>query len=208
VTAPTPSARRLEVADVATAVIDTGTPEGAAAPPALLLHGSGPGVTAIANWRAVIPALAADRRVIAPDQLGFGGTATGERRTYGRTAWTDHALALLDTLGIGTVDIVGNSMGGAIGLSIAAARPQAVRRLVLMGSVGVAMALPPRAGQGPPVLMVHGRDDRVVPWRNSSAQLVDLLPDARLHVLSGCGHWTMIERTADFLAVVQPFLAG
>jgi len=34
-------------------------------------------------------------------------------------------------------------MGGAIGLSIAAARPQAVRRLVLMGSVGVAMALPP-----------------------------------------------------------------
>jgi len=59
-----------------------------------------------------------------------------------------------------------------------------------------------------PVLMIHGRDDRVVPWRSSSAQLVDLLPDARLHVLSGCGHWTMIERTADFLAVVQPFLAA
>jgi pimeloyl-ACP methyl ester carboxylesterase len=131
------------VAGVATAVIDTGTPEGAAAPPALLLHGSGPGVTATANWRAVIPALAADRRVVAPDQLGFGGTATGERRTYGRAAWTDHALALLDTLGIGTVDIVGNSMGGAIALSIATARPELVRRLVLMGSVGVAMALPP-----------------------------------------------------------------
>jgi 2-hydroxymuconate-semialdehyde hydrolase len=58
-----------------------------------------------------------------------------------------------------------------------------------------------------PVLLVHGRDDRVVPWRSSSAQLVDLLPDARLHVLSRCGHWTMIERTGDFLAVVQPFLA-
>jgi pimeloyl-ACP methyl ester carboxylesterase len=37
---------------------------------------------------------------------------------------------------------------------------------------------------------------------------VDLLPDARLHVLSRCGHWTMIERMADFLAVVQPFLAA
>ena len=57
VTAPTLSAGRLEVAGVATAVIDTGTPAGAAAPPALLLHGSGPGVTATANWRTVIPAL-------------------------------------------------------------------------------------------------------------------------------------------------------
>jgi 2-hydroxymuconate-semialdehyde hydrolase len=279
VTASTLSAGRVEVAGVATAVIDTGTPAGAAAPPVLLLHGSGPGVTAVANWRAVIPALAADRRVIAPDQLGFGGTATGEQRTYGRAAWTDHALALLDTLAIGTVDIIGNSMGGAIAMSVATARPDAVRRLVLMGSVGVAMALPPgldavwgytpgmeqmrrvialfahdrdlitdelvelryRASLDPPVrdsweamfpaprqrwvddlalpgaelaairapvLLVHGRDDRVVPWRSSSAQLLDLLPDARLHVLSGCGHWTMIERTADFLAVVQPFLAA
>src|SRR6202044_3320396 len=83
-----------------------------------------------------------DRRVIALDQLGFGGTATGEPRTYGRAAWTVHALALLDTLGVGTVDVIGNSMGGAVALSLAAARPAAVRRIVLMGSMGVAMALP------------------------------------------------------------------
>ena len=245
----------------------------------LLLHGSGPGVTAAANWRAVIPALSVGRRVIAPDQLGFGGTATGEPRTYGRAAWTAHALDLLDTLGLGTVDIIGNSMGGAIALSLAVARPRAVRRIVLMGSMGVAMTLPSgldtvwgytpgvkqmreviglfahdgrlitddliqlryRASLSPPVrdswqamfpaprqrwvddlalsgaelasvqvpvLLVHGRDDRVVPWRASSAQLIDLLPDARLHVLSGCGHWTMIEKTADFLAVVRPFLSA
>jgi 2-hydroxymuconate-semialdehyde hydrolase len=279
VTAPPLAAGSVDVAGVSTALIDTGTPVRAAAPPVLLLHGSGPGVTATANWRPIIPALSASRRVVAPDQLGFGGTATGEPRTYGRAAWTDHALSLLDTLGIGTVDIIGNSMGGAIALSIAVAWPQAVRRLVLMGSMGVAMALPqgldavwgytpgaeqmrrviglfahnrdlitdevvelryrasldppvrdswaamfpePRqrwvddlalsgaelAAIGAPVLLVHGRDDRVVPWRSSSAQLVDLLPDARLHVLSRCGHWTMIERTADFLAVVQPFLAA
>jgi 2-hydroxymuconate-semialdehyde hydrolase len=59
-----------------------------------------------------------------------------------------------------------------------------------------------------PVLMVHGRDDRVVPWQDSSARLLDLLPDCRLHVLAGCGHWTMIEKTTDFLAVVEPFLAS
>jgi 2-hydroxymuconate-semialdehyde hydrolase len=278
VTATAPSAGQLDVAGVSTALIDTGTPAAASAPPVLLLHGSGPGVTAAANWRPVIPALSADRRVIAPDQLGFGGTATGEQRTYGRAAWTEHALGLLDTLGVGTADIIGNSMGGAIALSMAAARPAAVRHIVLMGAMGVAMALPdglnavwgytpgteqmrrvislfaynrelitdelvemryraslnepvrdswqamfpePRqrwvddlalsgaelAAIRIPVLMVHGRDDRVVPWRASSAQLLDLLPDARLHVLSGCGHWTMIEKTAEFLAVVQPFLA-
>ncbi|HXP55847.1 MAG TPA: alpha/beta fold hydrolase, partial [Streptosporangiaceae bacterium] len=134
----------VDVAGVRTAVIDTGDPSGPGpvAPPVLLLHGSGPGVTGLANWRPVIPALAAERRVIAPDQLGFGGTATGEPRVYGRKAWTDHALALLDTLGLDTVDVIGNSMGGAIALSIAAARPQAVRRIVTMGSMGVAMALP------------------------------------------------------------------
>jgi 2-hydroxymuconate-semialdehyde hydrolase len=279
VSAPALAPSRLDVADVATAVIDTGTPAGATAPPVLLLHGSGPGVTATANWRPVIPAISADRRVIAPDQLGFGGTATGEKTTFGRAAWTDHALALLDTLEIGAVDVIGNSMGGAIALSMAAARPQAIRRIVLMGSMGVAMALPSglnsvwgyspgveqmrqviglfahnrelitdelvemryQASLDPPVrdswaamfpeprqrwvddlalsgaelaaiaapaLLVHGRDDRVVPWRDSSAQLVDLLPDSRLHVLSGCGHWTMIEKTAEFLAVVQSFLAG
>ena len=40
----------------------------------------------------------------------------------------------------------------------------------------------------------------------SSAQLIDLLPDARMHILSGCGHWTMIEKTAEFLAVARRFL--
>jgi 2-hydroxymuconate-semialdehyde hydrolase len=44
---------------------------------------------------------------------------------------------------VGAVDIIGNSMGGAVALSIAVARPRAVRRVVLMGSMGAAMALPP-----------------------------------------------------------------
>jgi pimeloyl-ACP methyl ester carboxylesterase len=40
--------------------------------PAVLIHGSGPGVTPYANWRLVIPALAENFRVVAPDMVGFG----------------------------------------------------------------------------------------------------------------------------------------
>ncbi len=42
--------------------------------PVLLIHGSGPGVSAWANWRLVMPELAKRRRVIAPDMAGFGFT--------------------------------------------------------------------------------------------------------------------------------------
>jgi pimeloyl-ACP methyl ester carboxylesterase len=52
-------------------------------------------------------------------------------------------------------------------------------------------------GSGP-VLTVHGRDDSVMSWRASSAQLVELLPDSRLHVIAGCEHRTVIERPAAF----------
>src|ERR1700689_4225107 len=111
----------LDVGGVPTAVIDTGVTD-SGLPPVLLLHGSGAGVSPAANWRPVIPALAATRRVIAPDQLGFGGTADGSKRAFGRAAWTDHAFSLLETLGISEVDVIGNSMGGAVALPMAAAR--------------------------------------------------------------------------------------
>ena len=110
---------QLDVAGVSTVVIDTGGSFEEA--PLLLLHGSGPGVTAAANWRRVIPSFATARRVVAPDQLGFGGTATGEARRFSRAAWADHAVALLDRPGLDQVDVVGNSMGGSIALSCGAA---------------------------------------------------------------------------------------
>jgi 2-hydroxymuconate-semialdehyde hydrolase len=39
--------------------------------PVLLIHGSGPGVSAWANWRLVLAALSQQRRAIAPDMVGF-----------------------------------------------------------------------------------------------------------------------------------------
>jgi 2-hydroxymuconate-semialdehyde hydrolase len=108
-------------------------------PPVLLLHGSGPGTTAAA-WAPLIAALAPRHRVIAPDLLGFG-TAPRPTGSF-REAWTAQALELVDSLGITSFAVVGNSAGGAIALSVARARPRAVTRVVAVGSMGHAMALP------------------------------------------------------------------
>jgi len=105
--------------------------------PVLLIHGSGPGVTAWANWRLVMPALAESRRVIAPDMAGFGYTERQPGEVYTMDGWVAHAIGVLDALGIERTDLVGNSFGGAIALALAIRHPERVRRLVLMGSVGV-----------------------------------------------------------------------
>jgi pimeloyl-ACP methyl ester carboxylesterase len=56
-----------------------------------------------------------------------------------------------------------------------------------------------------PILLVHGREDKVVPLAVSQT-MVELLPNADLHVFSHCGHWTQIERAAEFTALVGDFL--
>jgi pimeloyl-ACP methyl ester carboxylesterase len=56
-------------------------------------------------------------------------------------------------------------------------------------------------------LIVHGREDQVIPLSNSY-QLLQLLDNADLSVYSHCGHWSMIERTADFNRQVRDFFLG
>ncbi|ONM43730.1 2-hydroxy-6-oxo-2,4-heptadienoate hydrolase [Halopseudomonas pachastrellae] len=109
--------------------------------PLMLIHGSGPGVTAWANWRLVMPELAKQRRVIAPDMLGFGYSERPANPDYQRDVWVEHAIGVLDALGIEQADLVGNSFGGGIALALAIRYPQRVRRLVLMGSVGVSFPI-------------------------------------------------------------------
>jgi 2-hydroxymuconate-semialdehyde hydrolase len=105
--------------------------------PVLLIHGSGPGVSAYANWRLVMPELAKTRRVVAPDMVGFGFTERPEGIHYAMDVWVAQAVALMDALKLSRVDLVGNSFGGALALALAIRHPERVRRLVLMGSVGV-----------------------------------------------------------------------
>ena len=107
-------------------------------PALLLLHGSGPGVTAAANWQGVAPSLAQHFRVLMPDLMGFGQTQEPASTTYRfMDSWVAQISALLDTLGLKSVCIVGNSFGGAVALALASQRPDLVSKLVLMGAVGI-----------------------------------------------------------------------
>ncbi len=105
--------------------------------PLMLIHGSGPGVTAWANWRGVIPSLSETFRVVAPDMLGFGYSERPEDGQYNLDRWVEHAVGVMDALDLEQVNLVGNSFGGAVALALAIRHPERVRRLALMGSVGV-----------------------------------------------------------------------
>ncbi|WP_024300799.1 alpha/beta fold hydrolase [Methyloversatilis discipulorum] len=111
--------------------------------PLLMLHGSGPGVSAWANWRLVMPQLAERARVIAPDMAGFGYTERRPDLRYDMDTWVAQAVGMLDALGIEQADLVGNSFGGGLALQVAIRHPQRIRRLVLMGSVGVRFDITP-----------------------------------------------------------------
>ncbi len=243
--------------------------------PVMLIHGSGPGVTAWANWRLTMPALATNFRVLAPDMVGFGYTERPAGVQYNMENWVSHILGFMDALGIERAHVVGNSFGGGLALALAIRAPQRVDRLVLMGSAGITFPLtegldrvwgyqpsidamrglldifafnrnlvtdelarmryeasirpgfqeafssmfpaPRQRGVDSlaspesairnlshPTLIVHGREDKVIPLA-SSYQLMDLIPRSQLHVFGECGHWTQIEHAARFNRLISDF---
>jgi pimeloyl-ACP methyl ester carboxylesterase len=99
--------------------------------PLVLLHG---GISAGEMFGAILPALAAERRVITVDLQGHGGTADVDRPLLPETM-ADDIAALIRHLGVERADVMGYSLGGTVALRTAIQHPQVVRRLVLV-SVG------------------------------------------------------------------------
>ncbi|HJT39010.1 MAG TPA: alpha/beta hydrolase [Sphingobium sp.] len=128
--------------------LDTNYHEAGEGAPVLLLHGSGPGVSAWTNWKKVLPVLAGDFRVIAPDMAGFGHTERNSELAYDIKLWVKHLVAILDALDLQKVSLVGNSFGGSLALAAAARFPERFDRLVLMGTPCDKFAMTPglRAG--------------------------------------------------------------
>jgi pimeloyl-ACP methyl ester carboxylesterase len=98
-------------------------------PTQLLVHGLGGSAT---NWIEVIPGLAERGPVIAPDLPGFGRTEP-PTRTASRVRFNARFLrTLLDTIGWGSAEVHGNSMGGMLTVLLAGLAPERVDRLVLV----------------------------------------------------------------------------
>lgn len=107
----------------------------------VLLHGSGPGVSAWSNFGKNLPVFAERFRVLMPDLPGFGrSTLPTLDRVYSIIA-AESALRLLDELGIERAHFLGNSMGGTVAAELALMAPDRVGRLVMMGPGGLAVNL-------------------------------------------------------------------
>lgn len=254
----------------------------------LFLHGSGPGVTSWSNWQFAFPVLGERYDCLAPDLVGFGKSEHPENPPEGMDAWMDawieQNVALLDDLGLERVNLVGNSMGGAVALHLTNRHPGRVGQVALMGPAGPPhriteqldgiwgfyeeptaghmrelidwFAYDPKAAVGDdldkiaqmrleaamqpevrrsfeamfpaprqrhlddlqlpegaytnmehPTLLIHGRDDHIVPLE-TNLYLLEHLPHVQLHVFGRCSHWTMIEYKHAFNRLLEDFFGG
>ena len=146
-------------------------------PPLLLLHGSGPGVSGWANFRGNLPAFAEHYRTLVLDMPGFGKSYSSEGSPV--LSAPGAVVDFLDGLGLGSIPIVGNSMGGNVAARIAANHPDRVSRLVTIGGVGVPIFSPGPA-EGVKLLVEFVDDptrERLVAWMESMVFDPDILTD-------------------------------
>jgi pimeloyl-ACP methyl ester carboxylesterase len=103
-------------------------------PVLLFLHGSGPGVTGWRNFRGVLPAFAERFRCLILEFPGFG--VSDDVGGHPMVTAQQVVQPFLDALDVATVDIVGNSMGGGVGINFAINNPDRVTKLVTIGGIG------------------------------------------------------------------------
>ena len=111
--------------------------------PIVLIHGSGPGVSAWTNWRLVLPQISQYARAIAPDMAGFGYTALDPAADYTLEYWLDHLTSFLDALGLDKVSFLGNSFGGMLATQFALRHPERADRIAMMGANVLSFELTP-----------------------------------------------------------------
>jgi pimeloyl-ACP methyl ester carboxylesterase len=101
--------------------------------PIVLLHGTS---ASLHTWDGWTHSLTGQRRVIRFDLPGFGLTGPDPQNDYSMAAYVRFVGAVMDTLGVKTFVLAGNSLGGQIAWETAVAMPQRVSKLVLIDAAG------------------------------------------------------------------------
>ena len=126
--------KRIDVGGVSINYVDVGSGD---EEPVVLVHGLG---GQWQNWLENIPRLAQERRVLALDLPGHGLTPKPSDDEISIPGYGRCVDAFCDQLGLGKVDVVGNSMGGFVAAEVAIQFPERVSRLVLVSAAGITSA--------------------------------------------------------------------
>jgi pimeloyl-ACP methyl ester carboxylesterase len=159
-----PSGRQVWLAETDTqAVRDEGRDEGVGRKErkelVLCVHGMTGDTT---NWTDLMAELMPDFDPVAVDLPGSGFSPPPRtRRGYSITAMAATVIELIETLKAGPVHLIGNSMGGAVAVRVAARRPDLVRTLTLV-SAALPDRRPHRQTAHFPVLALPVLGDRLV----------------------------------------------
>lgn len=132
-----PEPRFVEIGGVRTRYRDSGVQ--GSEPVILLLHGIG---RSLSDWDDQHRLLSTDHRVVSLDLAGFG-ESDPLRGRHTLDALAAFVATFVEALGLGRVDVVGNSLGGAVAMALSVRSPELVRRLVLLDSAGFGATVTP-----------------------------------------------------------------
>ena len=110
--------------------------------PFVLVHGGLAWSSGEANYAEVIASLSKYFHVIAPDIIGFGRTAPRGSQDYSGQAQAEFLIRFIESLGVGSVFLTGNSHGGFLTQYVAHDRPDLVRRLIITNSLNGTYTIP------------------------------------------------------------------
>jgi len=130
------------------------------APPAVLVHGLG---GSSLNWTDLMGMMRADADCWAPDLGGFGASPPPRDGDMSPRGYAANLAEFIDQELLGArVHLLGNSMGGAVALQLAARRPDLVRSLTLISPALPALHAT-RGNVHLPVIAVPGVGEKLVP---------------------------------------------
>jgi pimeloyl-ACP methyl ester carboxylesterase len=246
--------------------------------PVICIHGAGPGASAESNFKLNAGPFAEKFRVVLYDMPQYGKSAkivlTEPRLKYNARILN----GFMSAIGLDRAHIVGNSMGGQVGLKLGLDYPERLSRIVVIGSTpmqpifapfpveGIKLIARYYKGNGPSreklrdllqtilfdasflteetfeeryqasidpevvelfgkrqgeiarenlgpelprlkakFLAIWGMDDRFGAL-DVGLQMTRIIPDARMHIFTKCGHWAQVEHAAAFNRLVLDFL--